>query len=303
MMYEINLSALIVTYNPDLDVLHNLVNKLKYQVSTIFIIDNNSTNVDKLPRDGVSLVPLEENVGIAEALNVGISHARNNGADSVIFFDQDSDPSLNLVSSLLKTREKAYQDGIKVSAIGPFYKDIRTGTFSFYVFTCQNKMNKVYYEQLMDNNVSYGRCDFIISSGTLVNINVLDDVGMMNADLFIDAVDIEWCYRAKSYGYDCIVDVGSVMEHCIGNDVKVFCGKELYIHSPLRDYYFFRNFLYLLFSRHVSFPWKKNIMYKIFILSIFSIFIYPEKIKRFKYISLSIWDFFVKRFGKCKYDL
>ena len=43
-----------------------------------------------------------------------------------------------------------------------------------------------------------------LSSSIIVNIinnNIILDVGLMDESLFIDWVDFEWCWRAKSKGY------------------------------------------------------------------------------------------------------
>lgn len=38
---------------------------------------------------------------------------------------------------------------------------------------------------------------FIISSGTLYDINIFKKVGVFNAGWFIDMIDVEWCHRAQ----------------------------------------------------------------------------------------------------------
>jgi len=59
-------------------------------------------------------------------------------------------------------------------------------------------------------------CDFLLSSGSLVPLDVIDKVGGMEEELFIDQVDTEWCLRARSMGYRVFGAFGAILEHRLG---------------------------------------------------------------------------------------
>ena len=64
--------------------------------------------------------------------------------------------------------------------------------------------------------------DHLISSGSLIRLDVFDKVGLMLEELFIDFVDIEWGMRAKKNGYICYIANNVLMKHSIGDkSVKI----------------------------------------------------------------------------------
>ena len=68
----------------------------------------------------------------------------------------------------------------------------------------------------------------------------------MREDLFIDWVDIEWCLRAESQGLESYIVPSAIMMHSIGDDTVRVLGRDINLHSDLRNYYMVRNATYLL---------------------------------------------------------
>ncbi|HFP9739483.1 TPA: glycosyltransferase family 2 protein, partial [Escherichia coli] len=64
----------------------------------------------------------------------------------------------------------------------------------------------------------------IIASGKLINLEVLDQVGFMEDDLFIDGVDHEWCWRAGRLGYKIAIIENAIMKHRLGDARGNFLG-------------------------------------------------------------------------------
>ncbi|MEI7100767.1 glycosyltransferase family 2 protein, partial [Klebsiella pneumoniae] len=69
------------------------------------------------------------NEGIAKAQNIGIRFAKENAADGVIFFDQDSEISDNFVESLISDYMSVSKYGNAIGMIGPTFMDSR---YKFY---------------------------------------------------------------------------------------------------------------------------------------------------------------------------
>jgi len=64
--------------------------------------------------------------------------------------------------------------------------------------------------------------DFMISSGALIPMQVLDQVGDMNESFFIDHVDTEWILRAKWQGFRSFGVCDAIMEHSLGTETFHF---------------------------------------------------------------------------------
>ena len=73
----------------------------------------------------------------------------------------------------------------------------------------------------------------------------------MNERLFIDWVDTEWCWRANCAGYKIICNTDNIIYHSMGDNYKVVFDKKIVVYSNFRNYFFFRNGVYLLFHSHL----------------------------------------------------
>ncbi|MHC1728002.1 MAG: hypothetical protein AB9866_18700 [Syntrophobacteraceae bacterium] len=98
--------------------------------------------------------------------------------------------------------------------------------------------------------------DYLVSSGCLIPVSVLDHVGGMREDFFIDFVDIEWGLRARWFGYQCYGVCNAKMSHCLGNEPLRLFNMRFPMHTPLRHYYHFRNAVLLAQKKWVSRNWK-----------------------------------------------
>ena len=82
--------AITVSYNPLIQNLTSQFEKLLPQVDKIILIDNGSKNQNEIQNSinqiNVQLKLLTENIGIAEAQNIGIKIATEEEAEYVIFF-------------------------------------------------------------------------------------------------------------------------------------------------------------------------------------------------------------------------
>lgn len=251
--------AIIVTFNPEENVLVNIVSEIKSQVYKVIIVDNSSNNIDFLREafrgeKNVELISLNENFGIAYAQNKGIKHAKDNNATHVILFDQDSAISEGFVDGLISCENELLKSGGKVGGVGPAFFDRETG--SIYPATVYRGcfIDRV---DLVDKPVV---ATFIIASGSLIRISVLDEVGYMREDFFIDFVDVEWSIRAKKYGYNVYINPLIKMEHSIGDQrIKVF-GRMISMHSDFRKYYISRNALYMTRLSYVPFGYKVRVI-------------------------------------------
>jgi rhamnosyltransferase len=246
--------AVIVTYLPDATRLQRVLRATLPQVDHVVIVDNGSLESPRamLAADfagaRVELIEHGENRGLATGHNAGIDAARSGGATHVLLLDQDSEPRHGMVSHLLVALEALEATGARVGAVGPRYVDERTGHLSRFATLTGPRAAP---EHASSTPV---RTDFLISSGSLIPLAVVDAVGDMDDGLFIDHVDTEWCMRALSLGYSCFVVPDAMMSHELGDSSRrVWLGRWRHVanHSPTRHYYIVRNSL-LLHERHYA---------------------------------------------------
>jgi len=294
-------AAIVVTYQPNLEQLLCLVKSLSDQVSTLYIVDNgSSTSVEHFSQVGVKLICLQENMGIAFAQNVGINTAIEDGFEDFVLFDQDSLPSDSMMNELFMARDAAEAAGIKVAAVGPVHIDHDSLVESFFIRSGKSTIAKVTSPSAHYPSKNYAECDFLISSGCLVSKPMLDEVGGMEERLFIDCVDIEWGFRALGCGYSCVAAFDAKMYHKIGEKpIKLF-GREFTTHSPIRHYYFYRNFYHLLKRKYVPMSWKRHVFIKSIAQAIiFCTFLPPRKL-HFKLIVMGIIHGLGNKYGQYK---
>ena len=243
--------AVIVTYNPDMLALEAQLDRLRSQVAGIVIIDNASSDaaINGLrvvaQRAAANLHMNAENLGLAGALNQGIAIARGHDVSHVLLMDQDSLPAADMVARLHEGLARLSVDE-KVGAVGPVAEDLRDGHAAPFVrigFPLNDKIASVRGEDV--------RCDFLITSGSLIPVHVIDAVGAMDEGLFIDNVDLEWSFRARRLGY-ALYGVGDArMGHRIGDSIRRLPLGASFVHSPIRLYYMMRNRV-LLYRRQAT---------------------------------------------------
>lgn len=258
--------AIVVTYYPDAARALPLIETLGNQVDEVLVVDNTPRSGEDLlvwakplfaKRLSLRMVRFGENLGIAKALNLGISVAISDGFTHVLLSDQDSLPSPTMVRGLLQAETNVRARGLKVAAVGPVYVDELTGVE--YPFQVQ-KRGKLFYESRFatDGNPDVEALS-LITSGSLIGVGALRAIGGMLEYLFIDHVDVEWCLRATSLGY---VNVGTrraVLHHHMGDScLRVWCfgWRNISGYGPIRLYYRFRNFIHIIRLPYIPLSWK-----------------------------------------------
>lgn len=298
--------AVIVSYQPDPIALHALIDATAPQVGAVVLVDNASEGgwqtalIGPLSQRGGALLYQSTNVGLAAAQNVGIDWARANGFGQVLLLDQDSEPGANMVPSLrhalqvLCTHEK-------VAAVGPRFHDLREHRDAPFVRIGFPLNHKLYCE----TGGQTVACDFLISSGMLIPLEVLDRVGGMNAGLFIDNVDLEWSFRARRHGYSLHGVCAASMHHRLG-DARYrlpFGSGQVVVHGPTRLYYMMRNRVRLYRLAHTPAAWKAQDLPRLLIkLFLFGVLIGPRR-RNLRFMLRGLHDGLRGREGACPDDL
>jgi rhamnosyltransferase len=291
-----HIGAIIVLYFPSESLLERLLNSLNNEVDQIFVIDNTpAMELNWLSQEwfsskdfDVTYKALENNYGIAKAQNIGIEHAVDNDCSHVIFFDQDSAIPPLMIKELLRYEKLLLGRSIKVGAIGPLFLDEKTGDYSKAIRHRNFLVKKV---NINPNDNEPVLADYLISSGSLIQIETLNKTGLMREELFIDWVDIE-------LGYSHFIIPSAIMLHSIGDEFVTLGNKKINLHNDIRNYYIVRNACHLVLDPRVDKQWRVNMALKIPLYIIFYTLTSKSKISALKRLLQACLDGLIGNLGK-----
>jgi rhamnosyltransferase len=289
----VSVCAMLVTYHPEPAALRRATAAVRPQVDAMVVVDNASPAATSV--DGVVLLRQPTNVGLAAAQNIGIGWARDNGHTHVLILDQDSVPAQGMVAELVRAwRELATTT--RVAAVGPRFHDPRENRDAPFVKVAFPMSHKLW----CDAATRHVPCDFLISSGALIPLAVLSDVGDMDAGLFIDNVDLEWSFRARARGYALFGVCGALMEHRLGDDRRALPGgRQQVVHGPVRLYYIMRNRIALYRLPHTPRVWIAQDLPRVLAkFLIFTVLVAPRR-RNVRYMLRGLVDGLRRRSGPC----
>lgn len=228
--------GVVITYNPNLDLLKKNIASFIGSVNAVIIIDNGSKTIEalfQLESDKIKVLSNKSNLGIADGLNQALLYAQENHFDFILTMDQDSFFESTTVPDLLL--------GFKnhtTAIVCPSLKDMN----SHHVVTVSEEYAEIFTT---------------ITSGSLCDVAILKSVGGFDSKMFIDYVDFELCLRLQKKGFKIIRSRNSVLCHHLGESkIERFLGIPIICthHSPLRRFYYARNKIYIYKKYFFTFP-------------------------------------------------
>lgn len=272
--------AVVVTYQPELDSLADLLSRLGGEAARAVIVDDGSGEAAEreiaalASRHGAELVCMRKNAGLAAAQNAGMRRARDLGAEFVVLFDQDSRPERGMVGKLLDAVAQLRAAGVPVGAVGPVYVDARSGEATVPVRRGLNSRA----EGAVPSGVV--ETSFLISSGSCIPLAALDSAGPMDEGLFIEHVDTDWCFRARRKGLRLFAVTDARMVHTPGESIRLFGGGRSIRHNrPLRYYYLFRNSVLLHGRAYAPASWVWYDRLKLALLFFYYALLTPPRLR------------------------
>jgi rhamnosyltransferase len=246
------IAAGIVAFGPDPERLRALIAAIEGDVERIFIFVNalieDAVLLDLEGRENVELVRSAANRGVGEGLNVLTEMAAAADCARIILFDQDSRPTRDLVRTLSAAMDRLAQGGSRPAAVGPrLVAPAAEPAFKAPRYPRHPRTARI--EGLT-------AVEFIATSGSLVDLAAFAAVGPFRADFFIDAIDLEWGFRAWASGYSVWRVDDVAMEHTIGGGSIRFFGLVMPDQKPFRMHAYLRNNVYGLRLAHVPLRWK-----------------------------------------------
>lgn len=287
-----NTVALVTLYNPD-EKIFERIKLLSKQVSKVVLLDNSPVFNDK---DDFSFIEncvyhfFEKNLGLSAAFNWALKNFDFiKSSDFILFFDQDSCVSENLVSTLVNDFTNLSKSQ-KIGFLGPVYFDSTRNELSG-ITKRSKKITENIYE-----------VSEIITSAMITTYEVLECIGFWNESIFLDYADFELCWRGKKYGFKTFITKNTVLNHSLGAGLlKCRLLKMSFNYSSaFREYYQSRAAVKLLKRSYVPANWKRNFIFNLTV----RIFIYlihlPQKINRLKYFWLGILHGLFNKSGELK---
>lgn len=263
--------AIIILYNPDWIRVETIIKELSLSHVDVLLVDNSPLETTRVITSAETVIyhSMGGNVGIAAAQSYGMQYAIDHGYDYIFHFDQDSSVTHKLIEGLLYEWETIQKYDSHVIAIGPsaFNRDSKQ-----YINT------ENYQETVSIEGTDYYKTDMLMSSGSMVSVEGIKQVGLMRDVLFIDNVDFEWSWRAVyKFGRSCYISSKCVLEHQLGEGDKKILGRNAHITPPFRIYYLFRNYIYLLKFDYVPKGWKIKELKKLILkIGYYPIFMAPR---------------------------
>jgi len=292
-----NIFCIVVTFNPDTTGLQKTITSILENDVELIIVDNGSSNQNEIDElvsklENTTLVRLNKNLGIAFAQNTGIKAAQDKGADFIWISDQDTTYPPDYIYSMLKCISN-FGSTDQIAAFGPAFIDTNRKTLQ--PFTRFSPFFKRFTPQTGPNEVSH-----LIASGMLIPANAFHKVGLKNEDLFIDLVDMEWCWRASKLHEMKIIGCGDVViSHTLGDVFVSILGRKISIRSPFRHYFIIRNaFALALHSRHLTLTQRIYLLYQYGAYAlIYPILAHSEKIKHLKSVYIGLLHGITNKLG------
>lgn len=294
-------AAVVVTFFPEPKSLFRLLAQLIHSCDQVIVVDNGS------PRDlltgpaseKLQWLYLTENKGIGFAQNRGIDVGLANNATHLLLLDQDSMPSDSMVQDLLAFEQQLLEANQSVAAVGPQLTDIGTGKQLPFITFRWGFKRRVY----VTSNQQWAECFSLLSSGSLIRADVIKKIGLMNEELFLEYVDVEWGGRARSQGYHCFGTGSAKLNHSLGDSHLKVVGKlNLPLHRPERHYYTMRNAILMQRCGYLPVYWKKSdLLRTLFGFLVFATLNRPRR-QQVRFMLLGLYHGFVGKTGPLKLE-
>jgi len=276
--------GVVILYHPDTSALIENIKTYINPIDTLLVYDNGEIYNKSLEiaicavSSKIIFKHFGQNEGIAKRLNQAIEYAVQKGEKHLLMMDQDS----------------SFQDG-DFQKYAEYISSNSLPNVAQFGVNCQPEFTPI--SNTPEKVIS------LITSGSVLKIDTVNQIGKFDENLFIDFVDTEYSHRITNKGFCNLQFTNIVLNHNIGTRVEcrslITLKKSLrIIHSPIRVYYIIRNGLHLLFKKEglLSIQ-KKDIKRTMMVVK--NDFIYnPQIFKVYKYALFGVCDFLTNKMGK-----
>lgn len=206
------IASIIVLYYPDFKLIAKTVSTCLKSCDLVILVNNSHgkeldtnkeirvmnelTNISTL-NTNVHIIDRASNLGLSKAYNLAIEFANSRGVSHYLILDQDSEVNELVADNLRRTHAYLSQLNVKF-LLGT--KNVRP--FLNFADKVANTVNVRGLKKIEINNVGIvAEVKLLINSGMFLEYSSFLEIERYNEKLFMDAVDIDFCFRAKKLGY------------------------------------------------------------------------------------------------------
>lgn len=206
-----------VLYNPTKQEVKN-INKYKKLVDYIVIVDNSDEeNLQMLMQENILnekilYYPQGCNIGLCKALNFGVKKLEELNCKWALLIDSDSEVVTDITSVYMKIAEKNEKKNVAI------YTPV-------HIF--DRSRNKPY--------IGCKEIEWSMTSGWCVDVEIFMKLGGFYEELFVDGLDMDYCFKTKKNGYR-IVECGEAVIKHHPAETREFLGIRYGFASPIRYY-------------------------------------------------------------------
>jgi len=193
--------AIVVTYNPDINILKACLQRAAKQTCKVIVVDNFSQNVREIvslcKAYGCDFVEIGFNAGVPCALQRGVSYAQKYHPHWILFLDQDCillEDSVSKALSIYSSLPENVRSRVGILALG----------------------SRGSRERCSIREITYGAA----FSGTLIKNELLRSINL-RVNLFLDHADYDLYKKVIENGKIALVIDCKMMHHRIGTPLEV----------------------------------------------------------------------------------
>lgn len=204
-----DLSIIIVNWNLKEDTIECIESLLKAGalLNQIILVDNGSTDgsipaINNHFTNSVHIIDAENNLGFAQGNNLGIEYALRQNSKWILLINNDTLVAPNFIEEL----HQATITSPEFSIITPLilYYDKPSKIWYLGDHLIGNTLLTINYYKNRDVNQkipSVVPIDFANGCAMMINRKVLEQIGLLDAALFMYAEDVDFCWRARLAGF------------------------------------------------------------------------------------------------------
>lgn len=233
--------AIILNWNGLKDTIECLesIEKVDYPNYGVVVADNGSTDgsLSALRKlfPNVEYLDNGSNLGFAGGNNRAIDYVLSKDVDYILLLNNDTVVHPYILTALVNGSVVHSKGGI----FGPkmYYYERKNTIWCAGGYWQESALRFEEYGYGEEDQGQYDylrRVDWIVGCAMFIPAKVIAEVGLLDADYFLNNEEIDYCSRIKNAGYDCVY----VPEAKLWHKVSVSFGGE---HSPLKEYFTSRN--------------------------------------------------------------
>jgi len=273
--------GVVTSFYPDINELEKNINSFLSEIEHLIIWENTPKEnsqiyklIEKLNSAKIEVRTTGQNEFLAVPFNLCARFAEENNFTHMLTMDQDSCFSkVHFKNYIFEINNFTFNN---VAAFGPN----------------SNSRPKKINENL--------EVEHIFISGTIYPLKYFFEIDGFNEELVIDAIDTEYCFKAKEKNYKIIVFPNVNLEHNMGYRYKHWTGLTIVPYSAQRTYYYIRNSLWLWkkFPQYYTKEYRKSfIKFKVVYRTLKLIF-EKDSLQKFVAIFTALLHSKTKRLGR-----